>query len=550
MKPAAIYARYSTDLQSDRSIEDQIALCRAYAAREGLEVTAVYEDRALSGGSMIGRDGIASLMRDAADRRFEVVIVEALDRLSRDMEDLAGIHKRLSFADVIIRAVHEGEVTTVLVGLRGLVGQLFREDIKHKIRRGMAGRVRSGLSGGSLAYGYRTVPGKPGARAIDEQQAAIVRRIFEEYAAGATPRAIACRLNAEGIPAPQGGTWNASTLNGNGKRGVGMLRNELYVGRMIWGRTRKVVSPVTGAELIRPTAKDAAVAADVSELAIVPRELFDRAAARKEAMSKVHPGRQRGRKHLLSGLLRCGACGAGLYVHAANKHGERRLACSRWRESHDCPDPHTFMLPTVERAVLGGLQAELSQPAAIAEFARVYHEARLRLAAGSVARRRDLERELAANERRLDRIIACIADGHGDPAVLGPQSTSLHRRIAAARAELETIGRGTNVIALHPAAIDRYREHVAHLGEFLASDERIAQGSAADEIRALIETVTVWHGGAHGRVRVQIRGRLAALVAPETTAPNYNVWGKGERVNPIRLSPQLTEACFIVEAAA
>jgi site-specific DNA recombinase len=74
--------------------------------------------------------------------------VEALDRLSRDMEDLAGIHKRLSFLGIEIRAVHEGVVNTVLVGLRGLVGQLYREDIAHKVRRGQAGRIKSGLHAG------------------------------------------------------------------------------------------------------------------------------------------------------------------------------------------------------------------------------------------------------------------------------------------------------------------------------------------------------------------------------------------------------------------
>ena len=89
-----------------------------------------------------------------------MLVVESLDRLSRDMEDLAGLHKRLSFQGIEIRAVHEGAVNTVLVGLRGLMGQMFREDNAHKVRRGQAGRVRDGLSGGGLTYGYAPVPGQ------------------------------------------------------------------------------------------------------------------------------------------------------------------------------------------------------------------------------------------------------------------------------------------------------------------------------------------------------------------------------------------------------
>lgn len=97
MKKALIYARFSTDLQNERSIEDQITLCRDYASRANIDVIDVYEDRARSGGSIMGRDGLLRLMDRAKDGSFDIVVVEALDRLSRDMEDLAGIHKRLSF---------------------------------------------------------------------------------------------------------------------------------------------------------------------------------------------------------------------------------------------------------------------------------------------------------------------------------------------------------------------------------------------------------------------------------------------------------------------
>jgi site-specific DNA recombinase len=191
MKRAAIYARFSTDLQNERSIEDQIALCRDYTSREGMNVVEVYEDKARSGGSVMGRGGLLPLLDEARDQSFDVVVVEALDRLSRDMEDLAGIHKRLSFLGIEIRAVHEGVVNTVLVGLRGLVRQLYREDNAHKVRGGLAGRVSQGLNAGGRAYGYVPVVGDKGKRVIVEGEAEIVRRIFDEYVAGRTPREIA-----------------------------------------------------------------------------------------------------------------------------------------------------------------------------------------------------------------------------------------------------------------------------------------------------------------------------------------------------------------------
>ncbi len=140
-----------------------------------------------SGGSFLGGDGLLGLMDSAREHAFDVVVVEASDRLSRDMEDLAGIHKRLSFLGIEIRAVHEGVVNTVLVGPRGLDGQLYREDNAHKVRRGKAGRVGQGLNAGGLTYGYSSVPRDRGKRMIVEAEAEIVRRIFREYVDGRPP---------------------------------------------------------------------------------------------------------------------------------------------------------------------------------------------------------------------------------------------------------------------------------------------------------------------------------------------------------------------------
>ena len=159
---AAIYARYSSDLQRERSIEDQLALCSSFAAREGLSIIATFADRAQSGASAIGRDGLWQMMAAAQAGRFKVLIVEELDRLSRDMEDLAGLHKRLQFIGVEIRCVHSGTADTVQIGIRGLLGQLFLQDLRHKVRRGMAGVIRDGRYAGGRAYGYRPVPGRPG----------------------------------------------------------------------------------------------------------------------------------------------------------------------------------------------------------------------------------------------------------------------------------------------------------------------------------------------------------------------------------------------------
>ena len=279
---AAIYARFSTDLQNERSIDDQVALCRSFADQHDLRVVKTYDDRARSGGSILGRDGLAALMEDAKSGHFEVLIVEALDRLSRDMEDLAGLHKRLSFLNIEIRAVHEGTVNSVLVGLRGIVGQLYREDGAKKIRRGQMGRVRDGLNPGGNAYGYEPVLGEPGKFAIVEDEADIIRRIFQEYLSGKTPRNIAAGLNRDGVKAPRGDKWNASTLNGSRQRGNGIIHNELYVGRLVWNRVRMVRDPDTGKRLSRVNPESEWVRQDVPHLAIIDQDVFDKAQSKRK----------------------------------------------------------------------------------------------------------------------------------------------------------------------------------------------------------------------------------------------------------------------------
>jgi site-specific DNA recombinase len=527
-KAAVIYARFSTDLQNERSIEDQVTLCREYASRQGINITGVYEDKARSGGSIMGRDGLLRLLDQAKDRSFDVVVVEALDRLSRDMEDLAGIHKRLSFLGIEIRAVHEGVVNTVLVGLRGLVGQLFREDNAHKVRRGLAGRVGQGLNAGGKAYGYTPAAGEKGKRLIVEAEARIVRRIFEEYVEGRTPREIAYNLNNERVSPPRGRSWNASTINGNLQRGTGIIQNELYAGRLVWNKVRMIKDPDTGKRLSRPNAKSEWQITDVPDLRIIPQTLFDAAQNRKKARGQTLPNRQRRPRHMLSGLLRCGSCGAGMSTSGKDKSLRTRIRCSAATESGTCRDGKTFYLATVESAVLSGLESEMRHPSVIAEYVRTYHEERKRLAAQSNAKRVHLELRLGEINREIDRLVDAIAKGHGDPAILGPRSSLLDEERRKITGDLSVEPTASDVISLHPAVLARYEQQLVQLQDALSKGINAGDSEATEAIRDLVETVTVFRDPSRpGGVTVEIAGRLTALLNEPVFPTNVRgVWGK------------------------
>ncbi|MCI4680220.1 recombinase family protein [Rhodoblastus acidophilus] len=277
---AAIYARFSTDFQSDRSIEDQVGLCTSVAHRENLSVVATYSDRAKSGASIFGRDGLQKLNKDSKAGVFDVLIVEALDRLSRDMADLALIFRDFQFRNIELRAVHDGVADTVTIGLRGLVGQLFREDGAKKVRRGMAGVVREGRYAGGRAYGYMPTPGEPGKLRIVEAEAETVRRIFAEYAGGISPRDIAAGLNRDRIAPPRGDSWNASTINGNAERGTGIIQNSIYGGEIVWNKVRMIKDPSTGKRISRPNPRSEWQRCAAPELAIDRRCRLARGGAR------------------------------------------------------------------------------------------------------------------------------------------------------------------------------------------------------------------------------------------------------------------------------
>jgi site-specific DNA recombinase len=257
MTRAVIYARYSSDNQSDASIEDQVRLCRARIDSQGWRPGEVYSDRAISGATTL-RPGYQKMMEDARAGRFEVLVAEALDRLSRDQENIAGLYKQLTFAGVTLITLSEGEINELHVGLKGTMNALFLKDLAIKTRRGLEGRVRQGKSGGGNSYVYDVVHQsrgrtdiERGLRRINTGQARIIVRILEEYASGKSPRRIAFGLNAENIPGPAGKAWGPSTINGNRARGTGILNNELYIGRLVWNRLRYIKTPDTGKRISR-----------------------------------------------------------------------------------------------------------------------------------------------------------------------------------------------------------------------------------------------------------------------------------------------------------
>ena len=520
---AVIYARFSSESQRDASIEDQLRVCKARIAAEGWELVQVFQDRALSGSSTL-RPGYQALLAGARDGAFDIVLAEALDRLSRDQEDVAALYKRLRFAGIRIVTLSEGEVSELHVGLKGTMNALFLRDLAAKTHRGLRGRIEAGRSGGGNSYGYAVIrrlgnSGEPvtGERQIDPAQATVVTRIFRAYADGQSPKRIALELNGLSIPGPRGGAWGPSTINGNGARGTGILNNELYVGRLVWNRLAYVKDPDTGRRRSRQRAAGERVVMEVPELRIIDDALWQ-AVKTRQAMLRHEPredilpsmptaasrpfwSKQRPRT-LFSGLMRCGLCGGGFSKISAAHFG---CSTARNKGGTACTNLRTIRRDELENRALQALRSRLMDPALYRAFAEAFVAEWNHSQGDAAAKRAADEAELQRVRHQIERLVDAIVNGT-PAAALNVRLQQLEAR----RLQLEAgLARAApEVPRLHPALPELYRAKVADLVVALDGED----GAAARElVRGLIERITL-HPEADGH-RVEVRGELAAILA-------------------------------------
>jgi len=510
----AIYARYSSDRQNERSIDDQVRLCREHVKKlVGAEIVGVYSDYCLSGSHLRSRAEATRLLKDARLGIYDVVLTEALDRLSRDQEDIAGIFKRLTFAGVQLLTIAEGIVEELHIGLKGTMNAVFLRDLAAKIRRGQRGRAADGLNPGGLGYGYEVVhefdaKGEPkrGLRCVNEEQAAVVRRIFKEYASGRSARMIAQGLNRDRVPSPRGGEWGPSAINGGRSRASGILYNEAYIGKLVYNRTRFFKDPETGRRISRSLPESEWVITSLDSLRIISDDLWKAVQARKSLYRNMPLNKRTRPRHPFSGLIKCGECGSSFTIKGGN-----RLNCVAHRERGTCSNNRTITVSEIERRVLDGLRQRLLAPEIVATIVKEYAAERARLHERDRRRRSGIARQIQSITWRLERLVDDIANGTA--------SRTTRERIIALEAERESLERehadreeaARKVIELHPSAIARYQGRVATLLAALREDGPDRE-TALDTLRGLVERIDVNSLPERGQVALVAHGLIAGVV--------------------------------------
>ena len=433
----AVYARYSSDKQNPCSIADQIRKCREYAARQAWTVldNHIYSDEAISGTSM-ERDGLQRLISVATNkvRPFDCVLADDTSRLSRKMADTLNLFEELRFADIRVVFVSQGvdsksEQAELLIGVHGLIDTAYWRELGFKTRRGMERNALAGLATGGRTFGYKTIMSDGSCRLqVDDSKAEIVRRIFQMYAKGLSLRRIAYQLNDDHVPSsqPQKGrtsrTWCVSSVRV-------ILRNQRYVGQLLWNTTQKVRVPKTGRRVKRPRPESEWVRVDAPHLRIISDELWSAVQGRFATIRLLwgggrRPGLSAGQQktvYLFSSLLKCGICGGSITLVSGRwSKQSQQYGCCMHHQRGDTVCPNRLMIrrDKLESRLLDGLKKEILREEAIdyalarmrAELERRFNkldEALLQMC----NRKRQLETEIA-------RLIRAIADGSGSESIM------------------------------------------------------------------------------------------------------------------------------------
>lgn len=385
-----VYARYSSDNQRKSSIEDQVRNAKETADRKGWNLLEeyIFTDSEKTGTTIHGRTGLKQLMDLAKTkpRPFDYIIVDDTSRFGRNKADTFKNVDILTFYGVNLYFVEDALDSAEPWFEQAFHHKAYRDEEfskshGHKIKRGRRGRFLNGYHPGGYCYGYNNVPdedltrkgcyGRPAVngvyQSIDPEEAAIIVRVYEAYAAGMSLRDIAAMLNSEAVRPPQasrrGGraSWCKTAIRE-------MLKNKRYIGQTTWGRTKQVRDPETGKLVRRDVPESEWDRREMPELRIISDELFARVQEQLKRATRGFGVKRLGgmtrteasRRYLFSGLLKCGACGANMTIVT---NAPARYGCADHRNRSTCANRTTIRLEDLEREFIGALAANLQSEA-------------------------------------------------------------------------------------------------------------------------------------------------------------------------------------------
>ena len=338
-KRLALYTRVSTIEQSEEgySIDEQERLLRSWAEKNNYEVYKCYSDRGISGKDIKNRPALKELLKDAEEKKFDMVISWKINRISRKLADVLKIVDILEKNDITFKSYSEPFETDTPAGkmqfqMMALIGEFERGTIAQNVKMGMCAKAKSGEWCGGRVLGYDLVPveNQEGAKrkknrlTINEKEAEAVRFIFNEYVNGKGYKAITNQLNKLSYKTKKGNDFSVGSIRE-------ILTNPVYIGKVRYNVRQN------WSEKRRRNINANPIITDGIHEPIIDEGLWDKVQAIMES-KKGKPSRIYDGEYPLTGILKCPKCGAGMVIsRTTNKLADgtkKRIAyycCGAWK---------------------------------------------------------------------------------------------------------------------------------------------------------------------------------------------------------------------------
>ena len=495
---AAIYARRSTDHQ-EASIPVQLEEARRYIEKQGwsLDDRHVYIDDALSRMEYKKRPALFAMLVAAEEDKFDVIVLRDVDRLGGDanrngviLSDLIDRQVRVDEYLTKNRVKLDSAISKFMSAAKNFGAELEREKTSQRTHETLLTKARRGLNVGGRCYGFNNERVYQGEKhvetryVVNDEQAKVVREMFEWYAAGWGLKRITRELNARKLPSPQAGkrgtgSWSPSVVRP-------MLRRERYRGMIHWGEFEKTYCLGTKTRVRRAADdEDRVRGVEMPELRIVSDELWFAVQARfKDRAQRSPPGRVP--KYLLSGLGRCSECGGPMTVITGKSGNEpvKVYTCSYFRNRGEevCTSSLRRPIAGVDAAVIDWVKANvLSEDILFVVLQRLrqwIHE-QADTTSDALA---DLERDAGQLRQQVDRLVTALAstDEKSDAIVAG---------IAERQERIRQLDARIRACQAAPQAIDFQIRRMEADAKKIVADIKETLAKSPKEARDVLSTI-------------------------------------------------------------
>jgi DNA invertase Pin-like site-specific DNA recombinase len=510
---AAIYRRVSTPEQKDSSMDRQGGV-ESYAKLINVNIAFVYDDKGKSGRFKAGRPQLLRMMDDAKAGKFKKLILETGNRLARDLGLTTSVFRDLRRWGVEIHTPAEGKWHLLHAAFNGVMGQEALENLKMWTRAGMERSVLDGKFPGTAPYGFDKKPGYPGELYENTDESPHVRWIYSLRGAGIPPAEIRRLLNAKKIPSPKGVKWSTVQV-------CSILRNPIYIGLLIYFRTKSEKSETDAYKIIRKVSKTPMSQWRVSERPdweIVKVDVWNKV---QQLDASRQTRRTRPAKRLLSGILSCGYCGSPVHSHArswehvriyCSDYNRRREEANSKPEGKACHSRATVLMQCVEIVTVEAAAERIGAVGAAVVAEKAYKSGAAREIAETEKERRGLEAQIKDILGRIKGTFeAAYTQGMGERAIASLRQ-DLNEDLEAKELELAALPVVTipekPLENLNFGELGAFLQDFPYCKDFDESDEHGSRMVAA--FQELVSTIEVEALSARS-FNLTIRGPLAHI---------------------------------------